>query len=229
MSDPTPIKRPGLFRHFETRFISGLLLTVPVFITFFILRLLFGFLRNTVQPFFRLVDFDWMPDYLIGAVAVLLLIVLIYLLGLLATNVAGRKLIHLAERIVDRIPLVKSIYASARKAVEILSTSNKTNFKAVCATEFPKAGIRSIGFVTGSLVDDKGQDCFKIFIPTTPNPTTGFLIIVPCREVTVLRMAVDEAFRMIVSGGILSPERLQPRRPGEPVEPFQEEGVPAPP
>ena len=182
---------------------------LPIGITALVLKFIFDLLTPILQP---LTDLLPGPDvYGTGLVALLLLI---YVVGLVAAFVIGRRLINLAHRVMEVIPLVKGIYSTTRTAVQLLSRSGRSDngngaarYSGVVLVDFPRPGIRSVGLVTSQMYDADGQEVLSIFVPTTPIPSSGFLIIVPTSQVTYLDMSVEEAMAVVISGGILA-ERM---------------------
>lgn len=194
--------------HTRTRLLAGVLLLVPLVVTVIVLRFLLGVVRGLLDPALDILGASGLPDGAALAISLLGLVLVVYLAGLLAANVFGRRIISITERLFSRVPLVKSIYTSSRKAVDMLSSSSRTSFKSVALVEFPGPGMRSIAFVTGTVIDDNGRECYKLFVPTTPNPTSGFLQIIPKERVVITTLSVEDGIKMVVSGGILSPEKL---------------------
>ncbi|MEW6354705.1 MAG: DUF502 domain-containing protein [Planctomycetota bacterium] len=220
MSDePTEPKAPsGRFgASIRTRLLSGIVVIVPLGITVLILRFLFlvtaGYLTPVIQH-----AFGPLPAFYVAAISVVVLLALLYLVGFVATHMVGRRLIGLGEAILLRIPLVKIIYSAAKQAIEVLATPSGAAFKAVVMVEFPRPGLKAMGFITGAITFPDGRRLYKVFIPTTPNPTTGFLQFIPPDEVMETTMSVEEGIKMLVSGGILSPDRLT-QRPTVPARP----------
>ncbi len=148
----------------------------------------------------------------------------LYLVGLVTAFVVGRRLLTLGESIILRIPLIKSVYSLSKQVVDVFATSKSNAFRSVVVVEFPRPGLKAIGFVTGMMKDVDGKELTKVFVPTAPNPTTGFLELVPTEQVQATDMKVEDAFTMLVSGGVISPECLVPAQ-GEP-KPVIEAGVP---
>jgi uncharacterized membrane protein len=140
--------------------------------------------------------------------SLVLLLIAVYLVGVLGQHLVGRRLIAATEKVWLKIPLARSIYAATKQVMEALSQPQGTAFKSVVLVEFPAPGLTAVGFLTGYIHDNAGRKYAKVLIPTTPNPTTGFLELVPAEKVTVTNLAVEEAFRMIISGGIVSPKDL---------------------
>ncbi len=199
-------------------FVAGLLLALPLIITILILRFLFGIVTGLFSPVL-LHFFPVIPIWLKTLISIAILIVLVCGLGVLTSHFVGRWFWNRFEHVLMQIPLMRSIYSASREVVGVFHSPNRTNFKEVVMVEFPRAGMKSLGFVTGTVIDDKGNDCLKVFIPTTPNPTTGFLEIVEKSQVVRCNMSVEDGIRMIMSGGILGPEKLCPSK--EPVHPPQ--------
>ena len=192
--------------HFQRTLVAGILVMLPIGITALVLKFIFDLLTPILQP---ITDLLPGPDlYGTGLVALLLLI---YVVGLVAAFVVGRRIIGFAHRAMEVIPVVKGIYSTTRTAVELLSNNNRSNgansidrYSGVVLIDFPRPGIRSIGLITSQMYDAEGQEVLSVFVPTTPIPSSGYLVIVPTSQVTHLDMSVEEAMTVVVSGGILS-------------------------
>ena len=184
---------------------------LPIGITVLVLKFIFDLLTPILQP---LTDLLPGPDlYGTGLVALLLLI---YVVGLVAAFVVGRRIIGVAHRAMEVIPVVKGIYSTTRTAVDLLSNANYASgaddterYSGVVLIEFPRPGIRSIGLVTSQMYDAEGQEVLAVFVPTTPIPSSGYLVIVPSSQVTHLDMSPEDAMSVVVSGGILSERMFQ--------------------
>ena len=190
------------------RVFAGLLLLIPIGVTVLFLRLLFqitaGFLGPLIKPFAGKT-----PDWVLGMVSVAALLFLLYLAGLITTHVIGRRLIALGEAILVRIPLGGTIYSAAKQVVQTFSQSSTNTVKRIVLLEFPRPEIWALGFVTGVIHDDADNVFYKILIPNSPNPATGFLQLVPCESVKETDLTIEEAIKMIVSAGVISPPRLE--------------------
>ena len=199
---------PSLFGHFRGRFISGLLVLVPLAITLFVLKIILRALTGFVVPFLE----PWMddiPDYIVVTVALAMTLILIYLVGLITAHIIGRRLIQFGEAILLKLPIVKTVYAASKQVVDSFSNGTQAAFQAVVLVEFPRAGALCLGFVTGTILDGDGRSYFRVFVPTTPNPTSGFLMILTEEEVRFTDISIESGLRMIVSGGVLAPERFR--------------------
>ena len=152
----------------------------------------------------------WFARLGIPIIGLLLTVTFIYLLGLVAGNLAGRRLVHTIESIILRIPLVKGIYGSARQLLDAFSVTGQRHFSRVVVIEYPRRGLWTIGFVTREARHalGGGEKVVPIFLPTTPNPTSGWMILVPIDELIELEMSVENGLKLVVSGGIVSPEDL---------------------
>jgi uncharacterized membrane protein len=191
----------GLLRHLARTFLAGILVAIPLVVTYFVLRFLFVSLDGIFQPVVKFFLGRSLPG--VGLVA---LIILVYLLGLIAANVIGRTLIHWFDAGMSRTPVIKYIYSAAKQVVDSLRRLQGVPFKKVVIVEFPKVGMYSLAFVTGKPVDFKGQTKIPLFIPHTPNPMTGFLVLLSAEQIIDTDMSIEDAMKMVLSGGLLSPE-----------------------
>ena len=202
----TPNNHP--LRAARSRILSGLLLLVPLFVTVAVLRLLFRIFARNVRPFLKISEKFPVPEYAVVIATILVMLVALYLLGWLAQRVFGRRMIAWAEGLMEHIPLVRSIYSGTRGIVKILSANKREAFQCVVVIEHPHPGMRAIAFVTGTFRDATGARFAKVFLPTVPNPTSGFLLLLPWEKINVLDVSIEEALKMILSGGMLSPETM---------------------
>ncbi len=193
----------------RNRLISGLLVLVPLGITVFIMNIILSTTMDFMYPVTSVL-FGQLPRWAILALSIFLLLSGLYLVGLLTTHVIGRKIISVSEWFVTQIPFVKSIYSSSKQVIDVFQARSATGQRQVIMVEFPSPGLRAIGFLTGTISLPDGRLCYKIFIPTTPNPTTGFMEIVDMDRAQLLDMTTDEAFKIIMSGGFLSPGAITP-------------------
>lgn len=153
-------------------------------------------------------DMTYLERAAIGAISILALVLLLYILGLAAAHVIGRKLLTGGEGLLMRLPLVKSIYSASKQVVQAVSTPNRMAFKSVVAVEYFRPGYMTLGFMTGT-VQVGGYLYCKLFVPTTPNPTTGFYIMARSENVMETHLTVEEGFKIIISGGIICPEMIK--------------------
>ena len=200
-----PLRRPVL--HFQRTLGAGVLVILPIGITVLVLKFFFDLLDPVLEPLV-----DLLPGRSVTGTGLVALIVLIYLLGLFGALVVGRRLIGVGHRVMEVIPVVKGIYGTTRMAIAILSKNQNGNsngdlddgqqYAGVVLIEYPRAGIMSIGLITSSMLDTNGEEVLSVYIPTTPIPSSGFLVIVSASEVTRTEMSVEDAMRVVISGGI---------------------------
>lgn len=194
--------------------LAGVLVLVPIGVTIYIVNFLVGLM----DKFLKYLPTKYHPDtYLpfhVPGLGLILLFLLTLLTGLLARNYVGRKLVALGEKVVGRIPLVRGVYLSAKQLVESILVQSGRDFKRVVLIPYPHKESYALAFLTGVAegeVQEKTQKrVLNVFVPTTPNPTSGFYLMIPEDEVTMLDMSVENAFKLIMSGGIITPsKRLQ--------------------
>jgi len=213
-------------KNISRRMASGMLVLVPVGVTLLVMRWLFNWGTSQLRPVVkyaesRLQGLHWieaLPDawvnFYVYLLTILLLLLLLYLIGVLGQHLIGRRLIAAWESLWLKIPLARSVYGATKQVVEALSQPQGSAFKSVVVLDFPSPGLKAIGFLTGYVEDSAGRRFAKVLIPTTPNPTTGFLELVPADSIFITNLTVEEGFRMIISGGIVSPEDLLKHRQG---------------
>ncbi|MFQ5956843.1 MAG: DUF502 domain-containing protein [Candidatus Brocadiales bacterium] len=197
------------------RLIAGVIVLLPVYVTFYVLKLLFTFAGGTMVPVVKriILRSDWVqltiPDTVLAPLmfilGLMMLFLIIYFAGAFATNFIGRRIIRFGEGILERMPLVKTIYGTSKQLIHSATLPGKGAFKRVVLVEFPRKGSKALGFVTGSFVDKEGNRLVSVFVSTSPNPTSGFVVLFSESEVEDTHLSVEEGFKIIVSGGILSP------------------------
>jgi len=210
---------PG--RRLRTYFFTGLLVLVPLVLTGYIIWNLFlgidGILKGVINRFI-LEQFGFaLAHKEIPGVGFITLIIIIMITGAIATNYLGRKVVIYGDKIVNRIPLINRIYSAIKQISEAFFSSQREVFKKAVLFEYPRPGIYSIGFYTqdtrGPVQEALPEDVVSVFLPTTPNPTSGYLLFVPKREVVELELSIEEALKLIISGGAVVPNRLKEKPP----------------
>lgn len=198
--------------------LAGLVVWLPVLVTIVILRFIIDLLDKTVS----LLPYDYQPQQLIGmnipGLGAVVSLVLLIITGVIATNILGQRLVAWSEALLERIPLVRSIYNAAKQVIQAIFATNSQAFRKVLLVEYPRKGMWSVAFQTGVgspvVSEHTGSEMVSIFIPTTPNPTSGFLMVVPKADVIELAMTVDEALKYIISLGVMQP----PLRPANVID-----------
>ncbi len=189
--------------------IAGILVWLPIGVTIFLVRILIGLLDRTLV----LIPQRYRPEDLLGfaipGLGIVLTIIILLGTGVLAANIVGRSMVGLWESLLERIPVVRSVYSAAKNFAEMVFSDSSQSFKKVLLIEYPRKGLYSLAFQTSSKLGEvqgrTGEDVICTFVPTTPNPTSGFIIIVPRKDVIELDMEVDEALKMIISLGVVVP------------------------
>jgi uncharacterized membrane protein len=221
-----------VFRHAQRYLLAGILTVIPILVTVFVfdffLNQLSSFGRPTVRAIARTVG-EYSPNlghwllevpWLQSALAILLTVFAIYILGWAVTRLVGRRLLAILESLLARIPLVTTVYGSTKKLVEAFQQKPEGKLQRVVLIEFPHQSMKAVGFVTATFVDEvTKKDLAAVYVPTTPNPTSGYLEIVSAEALVSLDWSMDEAMTFIISGGTVSPGRIRfskspPRKDG---------------
>jgi uncharacterized membrane protein len=193
-------------------FITGLLILVPLAITLWVLNLIIG----TMDQSLLLLPERWRPEALFGfyipGLGTILTLLVIFLTGVAARNIIGKQVVHVWEALLVRIPVVKSIYSSVKQVSDTLFSSSGNAFRKAVLVQYPREGSWTIAFQTGVPGGDVKNhlqgDYISIYVPTTPNPTSGFFLMMPRADTIELDMSVDEALKYIVSMGVVAPEYI---------------------
>ena len=189
--------------------VAGILVWLPIGVTVFLLRILVGMLDRSLL----LIPHQYRPEELIGfaipGIGLLLTLLILLVTGVLAANIVGRSMVTFWESLLERIPVVRSVYSAAKNFAEIVFSDSSQSFKKVLLIEYPRKGLYSLAFQTSSNLGEvqsrTGEDVICVFVPTTPNPTSGLILIVPRKDVIELDMDIDEALKMIISLGVVVP------------------------
>lgn len=198
-----------MLKHFRRYLVAGILVWLPIGVTIFLMRILIGLMDRTLL----LLPGKYRPEEVLGfgipGLGFLLTIIVLLVTGVLAANIVGRSMVGWGESMLERIPIVRSIYSATKNFAEMVFSDSSQSFKNVLLIEYPRKGLYSLAFQTsnqlGEVQGRTGEDVICTFVPTTPNPTSGFIIIVPKKDVIVLDMDVDEALKMIISLGVVVP------------------------
>ncbi|NKB49068.1 MAG: DUF502 domain-containing protein [Alphaproteobacteria bacterium] len=205
----------GLWGRMRGYFLAGLLVVAPVGITFWLSWLVLSFIDARVTP---LVPEAYNPNtyvpFGIPGLGVLILILFITFVGALTRVLLGRWMVRGGEHLLSRMPVVRSIYGATKQIVETVLANQSDAFRQAVLFEYPRRGSWAIGFVTGKTIGEvqnmTADDVVNVFLPTTPNPTSGYLLFLPRRELVELSMSVEDAIKMIISGGIVTPPDTRP-------------------
>ena len=213
-------KKLGMVAQFKKdvrrRMLTGLLLILPVYVTYFVVKFLFAFVGGTLSPVIKkILQFygvalpkSSLDEFVITFLGLILTFISLYFIGIFAANFVGKSIINYFENLLTKTPIIKNIYSSVKQIIHSVSLPGKQAFKRVVLVDFPKEGTKSIGFVTGATQYNNEKKFITVFIPTTPNPTTGFLIFVTENDVMDSNLSVEEAFKTLFSGGVLAPKDI---------------------
>jgi uncharacterized membrane protein len=192
-------------------FITGLLIWIPLIITLWVLKIIFDFLDGSLlllPEAFR--TENWLGVHIPGLGAILTVLV-VFLTGVFATNFFGARLVQVWHDVLHRIPVVNSIYSSVKQISDTLFSSSGEAFRKAVLVQWPHEGAWTIAFLTGTpggdVVNHVPPDCLSVYVPTTPNPTGGYFVIVARKDVIELDMTVDQALKYIISMGVVPPQK----------------------
>lgn len=211
---PSPPERNGIITHLRNYFLAGILVTAPIAITVSLTWAFLNLVDSRVRkliPLEKILPHEY-ADYAVPGIGVVIAVLFFIVVGWMTKNFLGRLLIRISEYIVHRMPVIRNIYGAVKQIFETVMATQSQAFREVVMLEYPRKGVWSIGFVTGT---SKGQiqdltkgETVNVFVPTTPNPTSGYLLFVPKKELSYLDMSVEEGVKLVVSAGIITPEQV---------------------
>ncbi|WP_118132654.1 DUF502 domain-containing protein [Oceanicella sp. SM1341] len=204
-------RKPGFFARVRGNFLTGLVIVAPVVLTIYLIWTVVTFIDDQVVP--------WVParynpstylDVNIPGFGVVIFVLFTAIVGTFTKNLFGRQIVRLGESLVDRMPIVRSVYNALKQIVETIFSQSEQSFKQACLIEYPRKGVWSVAFIS---TETRGEipvrvnepEMLSVFLPTTPNPTSGFLLFVPRRDVVLLDMDIEAAAKLIISAGLVMP------------------------
>jgi uncharacterized membrane protein len=188
---------------------AGLLVLVPVIVTAAVVTFLFGLIDTWARPLTRRVFGTELPG-----VGMVLTFVVVWVTGLLSTNFMGKKFLEVFDRLLENLPLVKTVYSASKQLVDAVSPKGRRSFRRVVLVEFPKKGTFALGFVTGGGVAALGDGMTSVYVPTAINPTSGFVVFAPEAELVESGLTIEEGIKLVVSGGVVAPQPVRRESPG---------------
>ena len=208
-------KSLSLPQRMRAYFITGILVVAPVSITLYLAWIFIGFVDNRITP---LIPVKYNPEtylpFALPGLGLLILVVTLILVGAATAGFIGRLWARLSEQILGRMPVIRNIYGAVKQILETVLAQQSKAFREAVLVEYPRRGIWAIAFITGRTEGEvqniTEEECINIFLPTTPNPTSGFLLFVPKKDLVHLDMNVEEAIKMVISGGIVTPPDRRP-------------------
>ncbi len=220
--DEEPHRRPGLFSRLRASFLTGIVVIAPVWLTIWLIWSVVGWIDSAVLP---LIPQRFQPSEYVGVnlrgVGVVIFLLFTIIVGWIAKGILGRSLIQLAESLVDRMPVVRSVYSGIKQISETVFAQTERSFEKACLIQYPRRGIWAIGFVSTtargevSQRAETGGELLSVFVPTTPNPTSGFLLFFPAEDVILLDMSIEDAAKLVISAGLVYPNDKDPTQPPE--------------
>lgn len=218
--EPHLNRKPGMLAGLRASFLTGIVVIAPVALTIWFVWALMGWVDSVVLP---LIPFSVRPEHYIGinlrGIGVIIFLVFTIVVGWIAKGLIGKSLIRFAESLVNRMPVVRSIYSGVKQIAETVFAQSERSFEKACLIQYPRKDIWAIGFISTSArgeVNAKaetGSDLLSVFVPTTPNPTSGFLLFFPKEDVIELDMSVEDAAKLVISAGLVYPGQVNPEDP----------------
>lgn len=210
-----PIAKVGLGARLRAYMLAGILVTAPISITLYLAWVFIDFVDRQVTP---IIPAKYNPEiylpYGIPGLGLLIVVVALILIGALTAGFVGRFFLRMSERVLARMPVIRSVYGAVKQILETILAQQSNAFREAVLVEYPRRGIWAIAFITGRTEGEiqsiTAEEVTNIFLPTTPNPTSGFLLFVPRKELIPLSMSVEEAIKMVISGGIVTPPDRRP-------------------
>jgi uncharacterized membrane protein len=212
-----PFESASPLARLRTYFLTGVIVTAPITITFFLVWQFLSFLDTHVAGLLpdRYNPETYLPFSLPG-LGLLIMLAFLTVVGMLTAGLAGRTLVRLGERLLSRMPVVRSVYGTLKQIFETILAQKSRSFREVVLIEYPRRGLGAIGFVTGPTRGEvqarSDEELVNVFLPTTPNPTSGFLLFVPKRDLIHLDMTIEEGIKLVISGGIVTPSMEEEER-----------------
>ena len=190
----------SITQNFRSKLFAGLATLLPLYLTFFVIKFLFVALEEMSDPILKRFNLD------IPGLGIILTVLLIYILGFLVTNFLGRKIFNLGERIVKKVPIVNMIYTTLKQITDTFTKGSTDAFEGAVYIQYPRQGLWTMAFISGESKTKDGVPYYHLFVPTTPNPTSGFFLMIPQADTVATGMSVEDGLKTIISGGLLAPE-----------------------
>ena len=190
----------SMTQNFRSKLFAGIATLLPLYLTFFVIKFLFLTLEEMSAPMLTKLGVE------IPGLGIILTVVLIFILGVLVTNFLGRKIFNLGERIVKKVPIVNMIYTTLKQIPDTFTKGTTEAFEGAVYIEYPREGLWTMAFISGESKTKEGVPYYHLFVPTTPNPTSGFFLMIPQADAVSTGMSVEDGLKTIISGGLLAPE-----------------------
>ena len=190
----------SLIQNLRSKLLTGIIALLPLYLTYIILKFFFETLNDISEPILNRLNIEIPP------LGIFLTLLLVLSIGIAVTNFLGRKFFEIGEKIVKKVPLVSSIYYSIKQILDTITNSSTDEFKGTVYIQYPRKGLWTMAFISGESISESGKTFFHLFVPTTPNPTSGFFLMIPKEDAIESNMSVEDGLKTIISGGLLAPK-----------------------
>lgn len=190
----------SLIQNLRSKLLTGIITLLPLYLTYIVLKFFFKTLNDISEPILNRLNIE------IPLLGIFLTLLLVLSIGIAVTNFLGRKFFEIGEKIVKKVPLVSSIYYSIKQILDTITNSSTDEFKGTVYIQYPRKGLWTMAFISGESISESGKTFFHLFVPTTPNPTSGFFLMIPKEDAIESNMSVEDGLKTIISGGLLAPK-----------------------
>lgn len=213
VGDPNDKTKRSFWLRLRNYFITGIIVVAPISLTLYLITLIISLIDDKIVPLIpdRYNPGTYLP-FAVPGIGVLIFVVALTLIGWLTTGLVGRTVVRVGENLLDRMPIVRSVYSALKQIFETVFSHNSRAFRDVVLIPYPRVGCWALGFATGTTRGEVQEvikdEVVNVFLPTTPNPTSGFLLFLPKQDVIFLKMTVEQGIKLVISGGVITPEQL---------------------
>ena len=190
----------SLIQNLRSKLLTGIITLLPLYLTYIVLKFFFKTLNDISEPILNRLNIE------IPLLGIFLTLLLVLSIGIAVTNFLGKKFFEIGEKIVKKVPLVSSIYLSIKQILDTITNSSTDEFKGTVYIQYPRKGLWTMAFISGESISESGKTFFHLFVPTTPNPTSGFFLMIPKEDAIESNMSVEDGLKTIISGGLLAPK-----------------------
>ena len=190
----------SLIQNLKSKLLTGIITLLPLYLTYIVLKFFFKTLNDISEPILNRLNIE------IPLLGIFLTLLLVLSIGIAVTNFLGKKFFEIGEKIVKKVPLVSSIYLSIKQILDTITNSSTDEFKGTVYIQYPRKGLWTMAFISGESISESGRTFFHLFVPTTPNPTSGFFLMIPKEDAIKSNMSVEDGLKTIISGGLLAPK-----------------------
>ena len=190
----------SLIQNLRSKLLTGIITLLPLYLTYIVLKFFFKTLNDISEPILDRLNIE------IPLLGIFLTLLLVLSIGIAVTNFLGRKFFEIGEKIVKKVPLVSSIYYSIKQILDTITNNSTDEFKGTVYIQYPRKGLWTMAFISGESISESGKIFFHLFVPTTPNPTSGFFLMIPKEDAIESNMSVEDGLKTIISGGLLAPK-----------------------